>query len=94
MHGLVALGEAMLRLAIPSPGRLETARHLDVQIGGAEANVAAVCARRGLRTAWISALPGGAPRALAERVHREASTLSFDVNYRAALLEEVARLAP
>jgi 2-dehydro-3-deoxygluconokinase len=55
MHDLVTLGEVLLRLAIPSPARFETARQLDVQIGGAEANVAAVGARLGLRTAWISA---------------------------------------
>ncbi len=168
MWDLVTLGEVLLRLAIPSPARFETTRSLDVQIGGAEANVAAAVARLGLRSAWISALPdnpwgerarrelsghgvdcsfvrvipgtrmgvyyleyGAAPRpirvlydrggsaftrlgendvdwtavrqarivhltgvtpalgpngrALAERVLREASTLSFDVNYRAAL---------
>lgn len=68
MHDLVALGEALLRLAIPSPGRFETARTLDVQIGGAEANVAAAAARLGLRTAWISALPDNQ---WGERVRRE-----------------------
>ena len=57
MHDLVTLGEILLRLAIPSPARFETARQLDVQIGGAEANVAAACARLGLRVAWISSLP-------------------------------------
>jgi 2-dehydro-3-deoxygluconokinase len=57
VHDLVTLGEVMLRLAVPAPGRIETARQLDVQIGGAEANVAAAVARLGLRAAWISALP-------------------------------------
>ncbi|PYO24857.1 MAG: sugar kinase, partial [Candidatus Rokuibacteriota bacterium] len=57
MHDLVTLGEVLLRLAVPSPGLFETARVLDLQIGGAEANVAAACARLGMRTAWISALP-------------------------------------
>jgi 2-dehydro-3-deoxygluconokinase len=57
VHDLVTLGEVLVRLSIPSPARFETARELDVQIGGAEANVAAACARLGLRTAWISALP-------------------------------------
>ena len=47
----------LLRLSLPTPARFETARQLDVQIGGAEANVAAVVARLGLRVAWISALP-------------------------------------
>ena len=57
MHDLVTLGEVLLRLAVPSPSRFETTHVLDVQFGGAEANVAATCARLGLRTAWISALP-------------------------------------
>jgi len=57
MHDLVTLGEVLLRLAAPSPARFETVRQLDLQFGGAEANVAAACARLGLRTAWISALP-------------------------------------
>ena len=58
MHDLVAIGEVMLRLSIPSPARFETARQLDVQVGGAEANVAAACARLGLRT---TERPGDVP---------------------------------
>src|SRR5512145_1202706 len=68
MHDLVAIGEVMLRLSMPSPARIETARQLDVQIGGAEANVAAAMARLGLSTSWISALPANA---WGERVRRE-----------------------
>jgi 2-dehydro-3-deoxygluconokinase len=68
MHDLVSLGEVLLRLSIPSPGSVETARALDVQIGGAEANVAAACARLGLRSAWVSALPA---TPWGERVRRE-----------------------
>src|SRR5213593_3766439 len=68
MHDLVTLGEVLLRLAIPSPSRFETARQLDVQIGGAEANVAAACARLGLKVAWISALPANQ---WGERIRRE-----------------------
>lgn len=60
MHDLVTLGEVLLRLSIPSPARFETAQQLDVQLGGAEANVAAACARLGARAAWISALPANA----------------------------------
>jgi 2-dehydro-3-deoxygluconokinase len=59
-HDLVTLGEVLVRLSIPSPARFETAQQLDVQIGGAEANVAAACARLGARTAWLSALPANA----------------------------------
>src|SRR5918994_1544165 len=68
MHDLVAIGEVMLRLAVPAPARLETVRQLDVQIGGAEANVAAACARLGLRAAWISAVPDNP---WGERIRRE-----------------------
>jgi 2-dehydro-3-deoxygluconokinase len=68
MHDLVTLGEVLLRLAVPSPACMETVRRLDVQIGGAEANVAATAARLGLRTAWISALPANG---WGERVRRE-----------------------
>jgi len=56
-HDLVAIGEVMLRLAAPPPYRLEQASTLEVQVGGAEANVAAACSRLGLSTALISALP-------------------------------------
>ena len=58
---MVGLGEVLLRLAAPPPQRLGQASSLDVQIGGAEANVAAACARLGLRTALISALPADHP---------------------------------
>jgi 2-dehydro-3-deoxygluconokinase len=75
MHDLVAIGEVMLRLSIPSPGRIETVRQLDVQVGGAEANVAAACARLGLRAAWISAVPGNA---WGDRIRRELSSHGVD----------------
>jgi 2-dehydro-3-deoxygluconokinase len=66
---LVGLGEVMLRLAAPPPARLEQARSLDLQFGGAEANVLVACARLGLRAALITALPGEHP--LADRVIRD-----------------------
>jgi 2-dehydro-3-deoxygluconokinase len=78
VHDLVTLGEVLLRLAIPSPARFETVRQLDVQIGGAEANVAAACARLGLRAAWISALPANE---WGERVRRELSGHGVDCAY-------------
>ena len=68
MHDLVTLGEVMLRLSVASPARFETARQLDVLLGGAEANVAAACARLGLRAAWVSALPANP---WGERIRRE-----------------------
>jgi len=78
MHDLVGLGEVLLRLSIPSPARFETARQLDVQLGGAEANVMAAAARLGLRTAWISAVPDNA---WGLRVRRELGGHGVDCRY-------------
>jgi len=78
MYDLVTLGEVLLRLAIPSPTRFETARQLDLQLGGAEANVAAACARLGLSTAWISALP---TNPWGERIRRELAGHGVDCRY-------------
>jgi len=78
MHDLVAIGEVMLRLSIPSPARIETVRQLDVQVGGAEANVAAACARLGLRSAWISGLPANA---WGERIVRELTGHGVDCQH-------------
>jgi 2-dehydro-3-deoxygluconokinase len=78
MHDLVTLGEVLLRLSVPSPGLMETTRQLDVQIGGAEANVAAACARLGLRVAWISAVPDNV---WGNRVCRELSGHGIDCGY-------------
>src|SRR5215510_9766296 len=66
----------MLRLAAPPPQRLEQAGTLDVQIGGAEANVAAACARLGLSTALISALP--ADHVWGDRTVRELTAQGVD----------------
>lgn len=84
MHDLVTLGEMLLRLSVPSPSRFESVRQLDVQVGGAEANVAAACARLGLRTAWISALPDNV---WGERVRRELQGHGVDCDYVASLPE-------
>lgn len=78
MHDLVTLGEVLLRLAVPSPGRIESAHQLDVQIGGAEANVAAACARLGLRAAWLSALPANP---WGERIRRELASHGVDCRF-------------
>jgi 2-dehydro-3-deoxygluconokinase len=78
MYDLVTLGEVLLRLSVPSPGRIETARQLDVQIGGAEANVAAACARLGARVAWLSALPASP---WGERVRRELGSHGIDCQH-------------
>ncbi len=57
---LLTLGESMWRLAPTGVERLVTARSLDIQIGGAESNVAIALARLGKRVAWWSRLPRNA----------------------------------
>jgi 2-dehydro-3-deoxygluconokinase len=56
-HDLIAFGEVMVRLAPPHFQRLEQARTLDVEIGGAELNTAAGITRLGRSAAWVSRLP-------------------------------------
>lgn len=68
-YDVIAFGEAMVRLAPPHFQRLEQARTLDVEIGGAELNTAAALARLGRRVAWVSRLPNNAlGRLIANRV--------------------------
>jgi len=57
MTDLVTFGETMLRLSPPRGDRLETARELAVQAGGAESNVAVGASRLGVDAAWLSKLP-------------------------------------
>src|SRR5437763_3346161 len=53
---VITFGEAMVRLSPPNFRRLEQARSLDVQVGGAELNTAVALARLGRSTAWVSRL--------------------------------------
>ena len=55
-YDVVTFGEAMVRLSPPGFRRLEQARSLDVQVGGAELNTAVGLARLGRRAAWVSRL--------------------------------------
>jgi 2-dehydro-3-deoxygluconokinase len=55
-HEVVTFGEAMIRLSPPNFRRLEQARSLDVQVGGAELNTAVALARLGHPSAWVSRL--------------------------------------
>jgi 2-dehydro-3-deoxygluconokinase len=57
MYDVVTFGEAMVRLSPPHFQRLEQTRSLDVNVGGAELNVAVGVTRFGMRSAWISKLP-------------------------------------
>jgi 2-dehydro-3-deoxygluconokinase len=56
MYDVITLGEAMVRLSPPNFRRLEQARSLDVQVGGAELNTAVGLARLGRTSAWVSRL--------------------------------------
>lgn len=57
MYDIVTFGEAMVRLSPPHFQRLEQARSLDLNVGGAELNVAVGVTRFGMKSAWISKLP-------------------------------------
>jgi sugar/nucleoside kinase (ribokinase family) len=57
MHDVVTFSEAMIRLSPPGFQRVEQTNSLDIQIGGAEYNVACAAARLGLKAAWVSRLP-------------------------------------
>jgi 2-dehydro-3-deoxygluconokinase len=56
MPEVITFGEAMIRLSPPSFRRMEQARSLDVQVGGAELNTAVALARLGRSAAWVSRL--------------------------------------
>lgn len=57
MADVVTFGEVMVRLAPPNFQRLEQARALDLEIGGAELNTAAGLARLGHSVEWVSRVP-------------------------------------
>jgi 2-dehydro-3-deoxygluconokinase len=55
-HDVITFGEAMVRLSPSNFRRLEQARSLDVQTGGAELNTAVGLVRLGHTAAWVSRL--------------------------------------
>lgn len=56
MLDVVTLGETMLRFSSPATQRLEQTSILNVNVAGAESNVAVALSRLGLRTGWVSRL--------------------------------------
>src|SRR5436190_24024201 len=72
MPDVITFGEAMIRLAPPNFRRLEQARSLDVQVGGAELNTAVGLARLGRSSAWVSRLTENALGRLIANHAREA----------------------
>ena len=60
MADVVTFGETMVRLSPPDHRRLEQTNSLDVNIGGAEWNVAVDLSRLGISAAWVSRLTDNA----------------------------------
>ena len=74
---MVTIGEVMIRLA-PAPGvMLQDARELEVDVGGAECNVAVALTGLGRRCAWISEL---ADNELGRLVYRRVRQTGVDVS--------------
>jgi 2-dehydro-3-deoxygluconokinase len=71
-YDVLTFGEAMIRLAPPSFRRLEQARSLDVQVGGAELNTAVGLARLGRKAGWVSRLTNNSLGRLIANHAREA----------------------
>ena len=79
MPDVITFGEAMIRLAPPNYRRLEQARALDVQVGGAELNTAVGLARLGHSSAWVSRLTDNALGRLIANHAREAGVCTDHV---------------
>ncbi len=78
-YDAITFGEAMIRLSPPNFRRLEQARSLDVQVGGAELNTAVALARLGRLTAWVSRLTDNPLGRLIANQAREAGVSSEHV---------------
>lgn len=78
---IITFGEAMIRLAPPNFRRLEQARSLDVQVGGAELNTAVALARLGHKSSWVSRLPDNPLGRLVTNHAREAGVDDSHVLY-------------
>jgi 2-dehydro-3-deoxygluconokinase len=78
MAEIVTFGEAMLRLSPPNFRRLEQARSLDVNVGGAELNVAVGLTRLGRKAAWVSRLTDNP---LGRLIANQAREVGVDVSH-------------
>ena len=78
---VVTFGEVMVRLAPPHFQRLEQARSLDVEVGGAELNTAVGLVRLGRSAAWVSRLPDNPLGKLVANRVREAGVSDRHVKY-------------
>src|SRR3984893_3444145 len=78
-YDVLTFGEAMIRLAPPNFRRLEQARSLDLQVGGAQLNTAVGLARLGRKAAWVSRLTNNPLGRLIANHAREAGVSSEHV---------------
>jgi 2-dehydro-3-deoxygluconokinase len=78
MYDVVTFGEAMVRLSPPHFQRLEQATSLDLNVGGAELNVAVGVTRFGLKSTWISKLP---KNPLGHLIHNRAQEFGVDCSH-------------
>lgn len=77
-YDLVTFGETMIRLSPPNFQRLEQTHTLEVNVGGAELNVAVTAQRLGLRTSYVTRLPRNP---LGRMIANKAREHGVDVSY-------------
>jgi 2-dehydro-3-deoxygluconokinase len=85
---VVGLGEALVRLSTPGRERLEQARALTVDIGGAELNALIGIAASGREATWLTRLPDnplGRRIAAHAAAHGVKAVVDWDASARAAL---------
>lgn len=78
---MITFGEAMIRLSPPNFRRIEQAKSLDLQVGGAELNTAVAVSRLGHTSSWISRLPDNPLGRLVANQAREAGVDTSHVMY-------------
>ena len=78
---VITFGEAMIRLSPPGFRRIEQAKSLDLQVGGAELNTAVAVSRLGHSASWISRLPENPLGRLVANHAREAGVDTSHVMY-------------
>ena len=78
---VITFGEAMIRLSPPNFRRIEQAKSLDLQVGGAELNTAVAVSRLGHSSSWISRLPDNPLGRLVANHAREAGVDTSHVMY-------------
>ena len=78
---VITFGEAMIRLSPPGFRRIEQAKSLDLQVGGAELNTAVAVSRLGHSASWISRLPDNPLGLLVANHAREAGVDTSHVMY-------------